>query len=167
MGFPGGASGEEPACQCRRHKRYGFDPWVGKIPWGRAWQPTLVFFHGQRSLAGYGPWGSLAKNTGVGCHALLQGIFLTQGSNPYLLCLLPWPVGSLALAVKNPPANAGNMRDTAWVRKIPWRRAWQPSPVFLPGKSRGQRSLVGYNLWGHRVRHVSTSTKAMSLWTND
>ena len=34
MGFPGGASGTEPACQCRRHKRPGFDPWGGKIPRG-------------------------------------------------------------------------------------------------------------------------------------
>jgi len=33
-----------------------------------------------------------------------------------------------------------------WVRKIPWRREWQPTPVFLPGKSHGQRSLVGYSL---------------------
>ena len=35
-----------------------------------------------------------------------------------------------------------------WVRKIPWRRKWQPTPVFLPGESHGQRSLVGYGLWG-------------------
>ena len=35
MGFPGGASGKEPACQCRRLKRHGFSPWVGKIPWRR------------------------------------------------------------------------------------------------------------------------------------
>ena len=41
-GFPGGTSGTEPACQCRRCKRHGFDPWVGKIPWRRARQPTLV-----------------------------------------------------------------------------------------------------------------------------
>ena len=34
-----------------------------------------------------------------------------------------------------------------WVRKIPWRREWQPTPVFLPGESHGQRSLAGYNLW--------------------
>ena len=34
-----------------------------------------------------------------------------------------------------------------WVRKIPWRRTWQPTPVFLPGKSHGQRSLVGYTPW--------------------
>ena len=35
-----------------------------------------------------------------------------------------------------------------WVRKIPWKRKWQPSPVFLPGESHGQRSLVGCNPWG-------------------
>ena len=39
-GFPGGTSGKEPACQCRGHKRLGFDPWVGKIPWSKAWKPT-------------------------------------------------------------------------------------------------------------------------------
>ena len=39
------------------------------------------------------------------------------------------------------------------VGKIPWRRAWLPTPVFLPGKSHGQRSLVGYSPWGHRIRH--------------
>ena len=40
-------SGEEPACQCRRHKRCGFHPWVEKIPWRRKWQPTPVFFSGK------------------------------------------------------------------------------------------------------------------------
>ena len=39
-GFPGGTNGKERTCQCRRHKRHGFDPWVEKIPWRRAWQPT-------------------------------------------------------------------------------------------------------------------------------
>ena len=38
---------KEAACQCRRHKRHGFDPWVGKIPWRRAWQPTPVFLTGE------------------------------------------------------------------------------------------------------------------------
>jgi len=54
-------SAEEPACQCRRPKRCGFDLWVGKIPWRRAWQSIPVFLpgesHGQRSLVGYSPWG--------------------------------------------------------------------------------------------------------------
>ena len=56
-GFPGGTSGKEPACQCRNHKRCCLDPWVRKIPWRRAWQPTPVVLagesHGQRSLMGY------------------------------------------------------------------------------------------------------------------
>ena len=55
----GGTSGKGPACQCRRHKRLGFDPWVRMFPWRRTWQPTPVLFpgesHGQRSLVGYGP----------------------------------------------------------------------------------------------------------------
>ena len=51
--FPGGNSGKEPSCQCRRCKRHRLDPRVRKIPWRRAWQPTPVFFHGQRSLAGW------------------------------------------------------------------------------------------------------------------
>ena len=56
LGFNGGANVKEPACQCRRHKRCGFDPWVGMILWRRAWQPTPVFLpgesHGQKSLVG-------------------------------------------------------------------------------------------------------------------
>ena len=67
MGFPGGSSDKEPACQCRRHKRHKFDAWVGKILWMRAWQPTPVFFprefHGQRSLAGYSPSGHKQSDT--------------------------------------------------------------------------------------------------------
>ena len=47
--------------KCRRCKRFWFDPWVGKIPWRRKWQPTPVFLpgksHGQRNMAGYRPWG--------------------------------------------------------------------------------------------------------------
>ena len=61
-GFSDGSAGKEPACQFRRSKRCGFDPWVRKFPWRRKWQPTPAFlpgkFHGQRSLAGYSPWGS-------------------------------------------------------------------------------------------------------------
>ena len=67
--FLGGASGKESACQCRRHKRRKrcrFDPWVGKIPWRRAWQPISVFLPGkfcwQRSLVGYSPWGCRVRH---------------------------------------------------------------------------------------------------------
>ena len=51
---------------CPKCGRHGFDPWVGKIPWRRHWQPTPVFLpwksHGQRSLAGYSPWAHNASN---------------------------------------------------------------------------------------------------------
>ena len=60
VGFSGGASGKEPACQCRRHKRCWYDSWVRKILWRRTWQPTPGSlpgkFHGRRNLAGYSPW---------------------------------------------------------------------------------------------------------------
>ena len=62
----------------------------------------------------------------------------------------------MVLVVKNSPANAGDTRDVALIsgsEKIPWRRKWQPTPVFLPGKCHGQRSLAGHNLWSHRVGH--------------
>ena len=44
QGFPGGPGGKEPTCQCRRHKRCGFNPWVEKIPWKRKWQPPSSIF---------------------------------------------------------------------------------------------------------------------------
>ena len=55
-----------------RHKRHGFDPWVGKIPWRRDWQPTPVFLpgeaHGQRNLEGYSPWGRKELDTTEATH---------------------------------------------------------------------------------------------------
>ena len=50
--------------------------------------------------------------------------------------------------VKNLPANPGDITDTGL--KIPWNRKWHPTPVFLPGKFHGQRSLMGYSPWGHK-----------------
>ena len=58
-GLPSGLSGKESTCQCRRCR---FDPWVGTVPWRRAWQPSLVFLPGEslgeRNLVGHSPWGS-------------------------------------------------------------------------------------------------------------
>ena len=60
-------SGKGSACQSRRPKRLGFDPWVRKMPWRRKWQPTPVFSplesHGQRSLGGYSLWGHKELDT--------------------------------------------------------------------------------------------------------
>ena len=78
-GFPGG---KESACHCRKHKRFGFDPWVRKIPSRRKWQPTSVFLpgesHRQRSLARYSPWGrkesDMAKATSHACKQDLRSL---------------------------------------------------------------------------------------------
>ena len=71
-GFPGGSDGTEPS------ERPLFDPWVGKIPWRRRWQPTPVFlpgeFHGQRSLTGYSPWGCKESDTNEQLTFLLNAI---------------------------------------------------------------------------------------------
>ena len=64
--IPKCTSGKEPACQCRRHKRCGFHPWVRKIPWrraGNALQYPCLGIHGQSSLVGYSPWGSQNSQT--------------------------------------------------------------------------------------------------------
>jgi len=57
--LPRWLNGKEAPYQCRRHKRYRFNPWVGKIPWRRKWQPFPVFMpgnsHEQRSLVVYSP----------------------------------------------------------------------------------------------------------------
>ena len=56
------------------------------------------------------PWDSPGKNTGVGCHFLLQGIFLNQGSNLHLLCLLHWQMSSLTSATWEAPQMSGNLQ---------------------------------------------------------
>ena len=81
LGLPGSSDSKESACKCRRP---GFYPWVGKIPWRRRWQPTLVFWpgesHGQRSLAGYSPWGP-KESDGTNTHTHILYLFLSHG--PY------------------------------------------------------------------------------------
>ena len=60
----------------------------------------------------------------------------------------------VAQTVKNLPAVKRYGFD-CWVRKCPWRREWQPTPVFLPGEFHGQRSLVGYSPWGRKELDTS------------
>ena len=67
---------------------------------------------------------------------------------------------------KDSTGSAGNTRDVGligWVGKIPFRKKWQPSPVFLPKKSHGQRSLLGYSLRGHKELDT---TEQMSMPTH-
>ena len=79
-------SGKEAICQCRRCRRLGFNPWVGKISWRRKWPPIPVFLpeksHGQRSLVGYSPWDSAEVNKTK--HAC------TRKTKTYTLTLKGW-----------------------------------------------------------------------------
>ena len=106
------------------------NPWVGKIPWRREQLPVPAFwsgeFHGQRSLAGYGPWGhkeSDVINSRVSCSKLKAGLFGERHSP------VDFPV------VKNLPANAGDIRD---VGLIPWLGRY-------PGGGRG--NSLQYSCW--------------------
>ena len=73
--------------------------------------------------------------------------------------VLVW-ASQVVLIVKKLPANAGDIRHgfSPWVGKFPWRRAWQPTPVFLPGKSHGQRSLVSYSPSGRKEMDMTEAT---------
>ena len=67
----------------------------------------------------------------------------------------------VAIVVKNPPANAGEVRDVGLIPgsgRSPWRRKWQPTPVFLPGESHRQRSLADYSPWGHKESDTTEVT---------
>ena len=66
-------------------------------------------------------------------------------------------ISLVAQTVNKLPAMQDTWLRDPWVGKIPWRRKWQPTPVFLPGESHGQRSLAGYSMGGHTQ---SDTTKA-------
>ena len=84
---------------------------------------------------------------------LLKGIAFPHG--PFGL---PW-----WLSGKESTCQFRERRFDSWVGKIPWRRKWQPTPVFLSGKPHGQRSLVGYSPWGHKE---SDTTEQLSNSNN-
>ena len=191
-GFPGGASGKEPYCQCRRCKRCGFDPWVGKIPRGGhdnplqysclgnptdrvVWQATV---HGvtksrdtteqlihtmrkqiQRALARCLGAPVLSDST-----AQPQGLLPPCPERAYMLfhstrggdtifaemLHLLWKKSSLKIwesSFANFLFKKTFLSRHNWLMRYKWHRKWQPTPVFLPGKSYGQRSLAGYSLW--------------------
>jgi len=150
--------------------------------------------HRQRPTRLPRPWDSPGKNTGVGCHFLLQCMKGKSESEVAQLCptlrdptvcslpgssvhgisqarVLEW--GAIAfssmyiymhiyklglpwwLGGKDFTCQCRRLGFNPWVRKIPWRRKWQPTSVFLPGKSHGQKSLASYRPWGcKRVEHA-------------
>ena len=116
--------------------------------------------HGRQPSRLLRPWDSPGKNTGVGCHFLLQCMKVKSESEVAESCptlhdpMDGSPPGSSIhgitciinrwLSGKESSCQCRKRSFDPWVGKIPWRRKWQPTPVFLPGESHGQRSLVGY-----------------------
>ena len=84
--------------------------------------------------------------------------------------MMEW-TSQFVLVVKNPPANGGDIRDVGrfnpWVRKIPWRRKWQPTPVFLPRESHGQRRLEGCSPCGLEESDTTEDSACMHADTTD
>ena len=103
-------------------KRSQFDSCVGKIPWRRNRLPTPIFWPG-RFHGLYSPWGRRVGHDWVTFTSLVA-----QWWWIHLRCR--------------------RCGFDLWDGKIPWRKKWQPTPIFLPGKSHGQRSLAGYSAWG-------------------
>ena len=103
----------------------------------------------------------------------ISGSFLLMWPQTWLFIPVPaFSMGAsqVVLVVKNLPANAGDTRGfNPWVGKIPWRRKSQPTPVFLPGKSHGRSSLVGYSPWGRKESDMTEQvyfhfTKGEESW---
>ena len=124
MDFSGGSNGKESTYNAGPE----FDPWVGKIPWRRAWQPTPVFLPeespGREEFAVgatvYGvakSWTQLRPHT---AHIHTDRGFPGDTSSKEPICQC---------------RRHKRSRFDPWVRKIPWNRARQPTPVFLPGES--------------------------------
>ena len=73
-----------------------------------------------------------------------------------------WGTSQVVPVVKNLPTKAGDTGDTDLIPgsgRFPQRRKWQPTPVLLPGKCYGQRSLAGYSPWNHRETQLNLTTK--------
>ena len=141
MDFLGGSDGKSVCLQWGRPRFYA---WVGKIPWRRKWQPTPVLLpgksHGHRSMVSYSPCGRKGSDMTEQLH--YTTLLASQYNSP--LYLPRWHSG------KESTFQAGNAethRFDPWIRKLPWRRKWQRTPVFLPGKFHGQKSQVGSSPW--------------------
>ena len=70
----------------------------------------------------------------------------------YFLCFPEFPGHSDG---KESACKAEDPGSNPRVKKIPWRRKWKPTPIFLPGEFHGQRSLVGYSPWGHKESNMT------------
>ena len=148
---------------CLLFRRPGCSPSAGKICWRKESLPTPVFLpvesQGQRSLASYNPWGCKELNVTDRLTLSLSG-FVEEKSI--------FQVNTNLQKEKKPFAKSPRCSDISHEVLSYWRRKWQPTPMFLPGESQGQGSLMGCRLWGHTesdtMKWLSSST--IVLWNN-
>ena len=126
LGLPTWHGGKKSTCQCRRWQEMRFDPWVGKIPRRRKWQPTPVFFpgkfHGQRSLVGYSPWGPKESDM---TEYVLDGWMLNRTSilNHWLYSCF-YVINTLQLLAY---FSSVQLLSHVWLFVTPWTAAHQAS----------------------------------------
>ena len=142
-------------------------PWVGKFPWGKARLPTPVFLsgesHGQRSLVGCSPWGDKVSDM---TEQLTLSCFLKMLQWGEEEVVIYWNKGEnkrqsvLGIQRKSLQSRRQAKGITTMVRRHHWRRQWQATPVPLPGKSHGRRSLVSCSPQG---RKESDTTEWLQL----
>ena len=133
----------------------GWDGWMISLTHGHEFEQTQVNSEGQGSLLCCSSCGCKESDTTSWLNNNnLQMTFFSvfwlwdcgyKHLNQYRAFRLPWWLRWWRICLQ-----CGRPGFNPWVRKIPWRRNWQSTPVFLPRESYGQRSLVGYSPWGHK-----------------
>ena len=147
--YPSWLSWQRIHLQCRRP---GFDPLVGKMPWRRQRLPTPVFWPGEYwgrkksdmteglSLSGYMPSSGISGLYGSFIHSFLRILHTV----PHSGCINLHSHQQCSTILQQETRKISNQQHSL----TPRRRRWHPSPVLLPGKSHGRRSLAGCSPWG-------------------
>ena len=124
MGFPDGTGGKKPTCQCRRCKRLGFNPWVGKIPWRRAWQLTPVFLPGESHERG--AWQATVHRVQKSQTHLKQlSTHAPSGHNVFLVVIIRPPIYT------HPSSQAGPSAKTSTPTPLPSSIPLTPMSTWL------------------------------------
>ena len=134
-------------------------PWPSLLLKGRLEQSLIREGRGYEKNSQEQPWGKVLFSH-QWIHTTIPVSYLAEPERPSRWEKLPINFG--ILPTRLPRWRSGKQftcQQKRWEDSIlgwgrsPWRRKWQPTPIFLPGKFHGQRSLVGYSPWGRRVRH--------------
>ena len=131
MGFPGGTSGKEPTCQCTRHEmRFPSLSQEDALEEGMATHSSILSWRipWTEEPGGYSPWGRKGSD---------MTERLTHTHTHTKQWLPRWRSGKESACQCR---RCKRRRFNPWVGKITWRRKWQPSSIFLPGESHGQRT---------------------------